>query len=142
MIVCSPIIIKGGGLVDCMSVEAATGNATLQGADLGELSKDELLLLSRRLQQENEVLRSMLMEQKKNAVEQNDDTARATTAQREAEIAGYTSQIRIHNATIIRQHEELLELRKRCAAYSTAVEETTRNFEELKVLYAELKHSL
>ena len=110
--------------------------------DLDAMSRDELLNANRRLQAEVGWIKSKLvalevqqkMSRTNDAQRLEDDEG----AQRAAEVQNYANQLRIEGATIIRQNEELLGLRQRCALYAATIEETTSNFEQLKQLFAQL----
>jgi predicted nuclease with TOPRIM domain len=58
------------------------------------------------------------------------------------ELSAVKGQLRAGNATIVRQHDELLQLRKRCAAYRAAIEQTKANYAEMKELFAALSPAL
>jgi hypothetical protein len=47
-------------------------------------------------------------------------------------------QLKVANAMAERQYEELLELRRRCAVYSNAIQEGKQAMQDMKALYAKL----
>lgn len=112
------------------------------------MSRDELILANRRLQQDNEWIKGELyklrLEQrmgssgggKKSKPHGTSDDA---ADERAVEVLTYVNQLRVDGATIIRQHEELLDLRQRCTFYATALEETTAHLDSMKQLYRELQ---
>lgn len=113
-----------------MSGSSSSGECT------GVPTPEELLVANRRLAQENEWLRQQLTQAKAHCASINgapslDDVAK----EREAEVQGYLSQLRVDQTTIARQYDELLELRQRCKFYETAIEETTSNVAQLKALH-------
>jgi hypothetical protein len=121
------------------------------------MSRDELLLANRRLQQDNEWVKGELyklrLEQRMGNTTKtretlganSDGTSSSKAAEEEAsderamEVLTYVNQLRVDGATIIRQHEELLDLRQRCTFYATALEETTAHVDTLKRLLAALQ---
>lgn len=113
------------------------------------MTREELILANRRLQKENEWVTAELVKINVKRRLGEDPATSATTpteaseeaAQRAAELQNYISQMRDGGVTLSRQHEELLDLRQRCAFYATAMEETTANFAAMKQLLAELQEN-
>lgn len=136
-----------------MSHAAAVSSAPVLTSS-ENMTRDELLLANRRLQQDNEWIKGELyklrLEQrmstsKQQAAAKGGEGNSTTSLQNDAaeevglEVLSYVNQLRVDGATIIRQHEELLDLRQRCTFYANALEETSAHVDTLKQLLVALQ---
>jgi hypothetical protein len=127
----------------------APQEVTINNEPCESMSRDELILANRRMQQENEWIKGELfklrLEQLRLGASPPPSSSGAplfdpaAADERAMEVLTYVNQLRVEGATIIRQHEELLDLRQRCTFYATALDETTVHFDALKTLFAALQ---
>lgn len=112
-----------------MSVPAATSQE-----DGNTMTREELLIAYCQMQRENEWLRSKLAQTSLTATDPSTTTSSSTEAH-------YRHMLEVKQATEMRQHEELLELRQRCAFYAAAIEETAANHADMLQLFEQLRNA-